>query len=439
MPGITEGCQEMAHGRKGITLAGGSPLFPQQALPTPLRPRRLEQRTTQLLDRIDQKRQQHQRGNHPGEVLIAVATVVCAMRALILQGGARVSCEAPARPRPPHALIPRAFVDTPIGDPVHMVALAGSRRRPALDAMAPQVGLGGIARQGRDKTKPMGHGGFAIVTRRVGHTTGVLSPCNLRAQQGVGSFFAPENGMPMVVWQRLDMGGMRPAALCADDPLEMRGILPKRGDAALGRVALAIIVLRAVVCDHRLGHAGNDCSSVRVEQRGATPLMAISHRALVVVFFPTRRAVYRLGGTIPRAVEGPQRMARDTPHLCEHCATLEPAQPNCTGRSQGRGLHSIEGLPHRRSTGDLAQAGHALPIVCGPLLGNGASRGRFAGQHGAGGQQGVRQRDVGLTFAVIRHVAQAVVNRAHQGRGAQMVSHCGNPDAPRNLQPHMES
>lgn len=49
------------------------------------------------------------------------------------------------------------------------------------------------------------------------------------------------------------------------------------------------------------------------------------------------------------------------------------------------------------------------------------------------------QREVGLTFAVLRHVAQDVVNRAQQGIGAQMFSHCGNHDAHRNRQPNMAS
>lgn len=89
---------------------------------------------------------------------------------------------------------------------------------------------------------------------------------------------------------------------------------------------------------------------------------------MVGVFFHTRRAVHRFGGTIPRAVAGAQSMALDTHHLCEHFATLEPAKPNLQGRAQVLGLHRSEGLTPRRITGDLAKAVHARPIVFGPLF-----------------------------------------------------------------------
>jgi hypothetical protein len=436
---LTEGFKEMAHGLKGIHIEVGSHLFPQQALAAPFRPRRLEQRTTQLLDVIHQKRQHHQRGKHHREVLIAVAKVVFERIALILQGVERFIFDAPASPRPPHALIHRAFVDPQIGDPAPMLDWAVSRRLPALDEIDPQVWMGGIERQVRDKTTPMVHFGFAIVTIIGGHTTGSLSLGNLLEQKGVVSFFDPSNVLQVVVLQRLDVGGIRTEALFGDDHLEMRVILTKLGDEALGRVALAIIFLRAVLFDHRLGHEGNDFSSVRVEKRCSKHLMGRGKRAIVGVFFPTRLAVHLLGGKIPRAIEGQQIMALDKHHRCENFATLEPAKPHLKGRAQVPGLNRIEGLTHRRITGDPANAVNARHIVFGPLFVKGEERGRLEGKHGEGGHQGVMQRDVGIALAVRRNLAKDVLNRAQQSIGAQMFSHFGNHDAHRNLQPKMES
>jgi hypothetical protein len=116
---------------------------------------------------------------------------VFAMRALSLQGVERCIVDAPASPRPPHELIPRAVVDTQIGDPAKLVDCAVSRRLPALDALDPQGWMGGLARQGRDTPTPMVHFGFAIVTILGGHTTGSLSLGNLLEQKGVVSFFDP--------------------------------------------------------------------------------------------------------------------------------------------------------------------------------------------------------------------------------------------------------
>src|SRR5207244_7498814 len=104
--------QEVPHGLQGISVKVGSHLFPQQAFAAPLSPGRLEQRTTQLLHLIHQKRQHHQRGKHHGEVLIAVAEIVLEMIALIFQRIERLIFDAPASPCPLHEPIHRAFVDT---------------------------------------------------------------------------------------------------------------------------------------------------------------------------------------------------------------------------------------------------------------------------------------------------------------------------------------
>ena len=109
----------MSHGLQGIDTEVGSHLFPKQAFAAPFGPGRLEQRTTELLDLIHQKRQYHQRGKHHREVmsgvgltlLIAVAEIVLEMIALILQRIERLIFDAPASPCPSHQLIHRPLVD----------------------------------------------------------------------------------------------------------------------------------------------------------------------------------------------------------------------------------------------------------------------------------------------------------------------------------------
>ena len=72
----------------------------------------MEQRTTQLLDLIHQKRQHHQPWQTPRRDLIAVAEIVLEMVALILQRIERFIFNAPPSPRPSHELVHRGFIDT---------------------------------------------------------------------------------------------------------------------------------------------------------------------------------------------------------------------------------------------------------------------------------------------------------------------------------------
>ena len=70
-----------------------------------------------------------------------------------------------------------------------MLDVAIRRRLPALDEIDPQLRVGGIERQVRDKTKPMVNVGFAIVTIIIGHTTGSLGLSNLLEQKRVVALF----------------------------------------------------------------------------------------------------------------------------------------------------------------------------------------------------------------------------------------------------------
>jgi hypothetical protein len=62
--------------------------------------------------------------------------------------------------------------------------------------------------------------------------------------------------MHVVLLQGLNMRGIRTEAIFGDDDLEMRVILTKLGDEALGRVAFTVIFLGAILFDNRLGIRG---------------------------------------------------------------------------------------------------------------------------------------------------------------------------------------
>jgi hypothetical protein len=59
----------------------------------------LEQRATQLLDLVDQKRQHHQYGKHYREMLIAMANIVLEVIALVYQDVECLIFDAPLRAR----------------------------------------------------------------------------------------------------------------------------------------------------------------------------------------------------------------------------------------------------------------------------------------------------------------------------------------------------
>ena len=66
-----------------------------------------------------------------------------------------------------------------------MLDFAIRRRLPAFDEIDPQVWVGGIEWQVRDKPKPRVNVGLVIVTIIVSHTTGSLGLSNLLEQKGM--------------------------------------------------------------------------------------------------------------------------------------------------------------------------------------------------------------------------------------------------------------
>ena len=106
---VQQSFEQVLHGLQRIIVKQGSHLLPQQAFATPLRPGRLEQRATQLLNLADQKRQHHQYGKHHREMLIAMTKVVFEVIALVFQGIERFVFNAPPRSGSLHEPVHRAL------------------------------------------------------------------------------------------------------------------------------------------------------------------------------------------------------------------------------------------------------------------------------------------------------------------------------------------
>jgi hypothetical protein len=232
-----------------------------------------------------------------------MAEIVFEMIALVFQRIERLIFDAPARPCPPHELIHGAFVDAQICHPTEMLDFAFGSRLPALDEIDPQLLIGGIERHVTDKTKSMVNFGFVIFTILISRSTSSLGLRHWLEQKRMIPFFDPQHVMHGVRLQRFNMGGIRTQAVFGDNHLEMGVILTKLGDEALGRVALAIIFLRAIVLDNRFGHQRYNFTLIRVDEGRPQELMGIGHGAISVVFFQTRVAVNRFGGKIASAIK----------------------------------------------------------------------------------------------------------------------------------------
>lgn len=185
-----------------------------------------------------------------------------------------------------------------------MLDFALSSRLPALDEIDPKFRIGGIEWHVRDETEPMVHPALAVFTLIIGHTTRSLGLSDLLEQKRVVPLFYPQDVTHVVLLQGLNMRGIRTEAIFGDDHLEMGVIPTKFADETLGRVALAIIFLGAILLDNGLRHQGNDFALVRVNKGRAQHLVGISDSAISVVLFQTRVAVNRFGGKIARAIEG---------------------------------------------------------------------------------------------------------------------------------------
>src|SRR5687768_1219027 len=127
-------------------------------------------------------------------------------------------------------------------------------------------------------------------------------------------------------------------------------------------------------------------------------------------------------------------MALDKDHLFKAFAALKATKSGFERGSQVFRLDRVEYLTHRCITRHPSNAVNALQVGLSALLVKSEQRGRFEGEQGKGGHEGITQRDLGIAFSVIRKLTKDVLNRAQQGIGTQMFSHFGNHHAHSNPQ-----
>ena len=82
-----------------------------------------------------------------------------------------------------------------------------------------------------------------------------------------------------MIVQGLNMRGIGTQTLFSDNELEMRVVPTQLGNEAFGGIAFTNFVARAILLHNRLGHERNDFPHVWVDNRGASHLMMIGHRA----------------------------------------------------------------------------------------------------------------------------------------------------------------
>src|SRR5260370_25092717 len=125
-------------------------------------------------------------------MVIAVANVVLEVIALVFQRVERFIVHAPAGSRPLHDSVNRALVDPQVRDPTAMLDFP-LHLLPALDAVDPQGGIGGMERHVTDKTKPMLHALLSLMTLIRGHAPCSFTLRHLLAPKRVITFLHSQN------------------------------------------------------------------------------------------------------------------------------------------------------------------------------------------------------------------------------------------------------
>ena len=100
-------------------------------------------------------------------------------------------------------------------------------------------------------------------------------------------------------------------------------VLPQLCHKAFGGITLAIIFACAILFHNRLGHQGNHCTHVRMDNRCAQHLVIIRDRPVAVDLVQTRRTVNLFGGKVPRAIERHEVVAIQKRHRFKRFASLE--------------------------------------------------------------------------------------------------------------------
>ena len=150
----------------------------------------------------------------------------------------------------------------------------------------------------------MDHPDCAVMAFIIGHAPGLLRRLYLLEQKGMIAFFDAKDIAQIMVLQRLDVRRIRTQAVFGDDALKVRVVLTQFDDKAFGGITFTIIFVCPIVLPDRFRHQGNHGTHVGMDERGAQHLMRIRDRPVAVDLVQTRCTVHRLGGKIPRAIEG---------------------------------------------------------------------------------------------------------------------------------------
>jgi hypothetical protein len=301
-----------------------------------------------------------------------VADMVLEVRALIFQRVARFIFDAPPRSRPLPEAVHGALRDAQVGDPTERLAFA-LHRLPARDAVDAPCGMRRMERHPTDTANALGHPLVAVLTGIIGDATRWFSRGHVREQHSMLPRFATQHRAPGMRVSRRNMRRIRAHTVLGDQHLEVGVISAQLGDAALGRMAFAVIFLAAILLDHRLGQERNDCALVGGEEGRPPQRRSRGDGAVSVVCFPTRLAGKLLGGNRAGALERSEVMALDTDHLCKGCATLQVTQHPLERWSHVCGFDRVEDRAHCRSTRDPPNPLEAVHIVLGSDLIQGES------------------------------------------------------------------
>jgi hypothetical protein len=164
---VHKGFQHLAHRLEMRAIEPRPQALPHQALAPQFRPDRSASGTAPLLGVVHQTRPRHDRGQHHGQLLRAMAVVVLKVIALIFQRLARRICHLPPRPASTHEPRDIPLAHPHVRDPPAVVDVVLATL-PILDAMDPSVRSRGLERDVVHKANPRHHprGAVMPVVRR---------------------------------------------------------------------------------------------------------------------------------------------------------------------------------------------------------------------------------------------------------------------------------
>jgi hypothetical protein len=133
----------------------------------------------------------------------------------------------------------------------------------------------------------MEHRRRAVMPLIRGDAPSVFRGLDRLAQRGVIACFDTPAIVQPVVWQDLDRRCMGPQAVRGAQAFQVRVVLTSLGHEPFGGMALTSSVARSIVCHERFRHHGNHCTAIRMDARGAHPLLSLRHAAVTVDLWQT--------------------------------------------------------------------------------------------------------------------------------------------------------